>query len=237
MNEKINRARPAWRLSVVILVVCSTVFSLFATLPIYPDITQGIIRGLSAYKGEATSRESDLSKRLSKLDVNYKVRRLQKFGELVEFYSRYTNNREIARVIIEESLEQNVAINIAFALAWRESQFNPRAVSPPNRGGSTDWGLFQLNDGHRQNWTRSEFFNIRKNAHSALVFLKYCMREMGDTKLALAAYNRGIWGVRRRGVPPVTKRYVQSIISYKKKLDLDFTLYSLKKDRRPSKSH
>ena len=173
MNEISNKARPDWRLYVVILVVCSTVFSLFATIPIYPDITQGIMRGLSAYKRDATSRETDLIKQLLKLDVNYKLRYLQKLGELVNFYSLYTNSREIAQVIIEESLEQNLPINIAFALAWRESQFNPRAISPPNRGGSIDWGLFQLNDGHRQDWTRSEFFNIRKNAHAALVFLKY----------------------------------------------------------------
>jgi len=233
MNEKQNMTRPDWRPYIVILVVCSTVFSLFATIPIYPDITQALIRGLSAYKRDGNSKETDLTKQLSKLDVNYKVRHLQKLGELVDFYSRYTNNHEIAQVIIEESLEQNLPINIAFALAWRESQFNPRAVSPPNKGGSIDWGLFQLNDGHRKNWTPSEFFDIRKNAHEALVYLKYCMQEMGDIKLALAAYNSGLWGVRKRGVPPVTKRYVDSIIAYEKKLELDFALYPLKKINPP----
>jgi hypothetical protein len=231
MHEKPSKTRLDWRLPVVFLLICSTLLSLFAASPISADIMRGFIRGLSAYRGEDRESKIDLSKHLATIDENGKIRHFQKIGDLVDFYSRYTEDREIARVILEESIEQGIPVNIAFALAWRESQFNSCAVSPPNKGGSKDWGLFQLNDGHRQSWSRAEFFDIRKNTHSALAFLKYCMKEMGDMRLALAAYNRGIWGVRRGGVPPNTKRYVQSIISYGKKLDLDLTLFRLRYDR------
>ncbi len=237
MNEKPSKERIDWRLPVVFLLICSTLFSLFAANPISADIMRGLMKGLRAYRSEDTEPKIDLSKHFTEIDRNYKIRRFQKLTDLVDFYSQYTRDREIARIILEESIEQDIPVNIAFALAWRESQFNARAVSRPNKGGSKDWGLFQLNDGHRQSWSRSEFFDIRKNTRTALVFLKYCIRVMGDTKLALAAYNRGIWGVRQGGVPPETKRYVQSIISYGKKLDLDLTLFQFKKDRGVSASH
>jgi hypothetical protein len=229
-----KKSKPDWRLCVVALVVCSTVFSLFATIPIYPNSPFNILGTLSAYKRGTKSSESVLTKHLTKLDVNYKVKRIQDFNELVQFYSRYTKNDEIAKIVIEESLDLNVPVNIAFALAWRESQFNPRAVSLPNRGGTRDWGLFQLNDGHRKNWTRADFFDIRKNTRSALAFLKLCIKEMGDLELALAAYNAGIHGVRTRGVPTATKKYVNAILSFEKKLDLEFTLFYLKKGRHSS---
>ena len=51
----------------------------------------------------------------------------------------------------------------------------------------------------------------------------------GSVKGGLAAYNAGVGGVRIYGVPASTKLYVRAILSYEKKLDLAFTIHTLKR--------
>jgi soluble lytic murein transglycosylase-like protein len=174
-----------------------------------------------------------LEEQLDRLDVNFQAKRLARVDDLIEFYSKYTRNGRIAKVIVEESLRLDISINLAFALAWKESGFNPRAVSPPNRYGTRDWGLFQLNDGYRKDWKKSDFFDINKNTQTALSYLRICTQHMGSTRLGLAAYNAGMHRVQTRGIPPSTRKYIATILSYEKRLELDFALYFMK-HRRPS---
>ena len=167
----------------------------------------------------ADAAGSSLVVYLTKMHVNYTVERTEELDELVEFYSTFTRNSFIARAILEESLRCDIPIHIAFSLAWRESRFYPRAVSSPNKRGTRDWGLFQLNDGNRKSWTRGDFFNVERNTRHGLSFLKYCIEQMGSLELGLAAYNAGIYGVRSRGVPSSTQGYIKDIFAYEAELD------------------
>lgn len=135
-----------------------------------------------------------------------------------EFYDDYTRNREITETIIQMSLEKNVPVNRMFAIAFAESDFNPKAVNGKgNADGTRDWGLFQLNDGYRKGWTKEDFFNIRTNAREGISFFKQCM-ETYDGVVAIAAYNRGISGV-REGVSLAVLLYVNKVLRFEEALD------------------
>ena len=156
---------------------------------------------------------------LKGIDVNQWIAEHKDDPGIVEFYSRFTSNHAIARVIIDESIEKKVPVHLAFSLAWRESAFDPAAVSAPNTYGTRDWGLFQLNDGVRKDWSREDFFNIDKNTQSALRYLNKCIEIMGSREMGIAAYNVGVTGVRTRGVPAKTVKYIQAILEYESLLD------------------
>lgn len=139
--------------------------------------------------------------------------------ELVyEFYDGYTRNREVTEAIIQIAIEKNVPVNRAFGIAYAESEFNPRAVNGRhNANGTRDWGLFQLNDGHRPSWSQEDFFNIRANAREGLSYFKQCI-ETYDGIVAVAAYNRGISGV-REGVSMAVLLYVNKVLRFEEALD------------------
>jgi soluble lytic murein transglycosylase-like protein len=159
---------------------------------------------------------------MRRLDINGWVSTRVDPAEAVIFYSRLTGSGRVASVILTEARRLDIPLHLAFALAWKESSYNPNAVSRPNKRGTRDWGLFQLNDGGRREWTEEDFFDVSKNAYSALFYLRYCIHEMGSVDMGLAAYNAGVYGVRKWGAPDSTKRYVRSILAYEQKLDRIF---------------
>ena len=67
-------------------------------------------------------------------------------------------NYDIAKIIIDEALKENVPVNLAFALCMKESTFNPTAFNK-NKNGSIDRGLFQLNNYYRPKMEEKEYYN------------------------------------------------------------------------------
>jgi soluble lytic murein transglycosylase-like protein len=219
-----------WHLLVVFLIIGCIVFSLFAAVPIHSASPFGILSRVSGLN------KADMShyEHLTNFDVNLQAKRMASYDSLIDFYTTYTRNRTIAETIVQASFSLEIPLNLAFALAWQESRFNPRALSRPNKYGTRDWGLFQLNDGYRKEWTVSDFFDVRKNTYTALLYLRGCIEQMGTTRLGLAAYNAGMHRVQTRGIPPMTRRYIDNILAYERKLDLAFSFYCMK--NRDSKS-
>ncbi|WP_461249005.1 transglycosylase SLT domain-containing protein, partial [Treponema sp. R6D11] len=82
--------------------------------------------------------------------------------------------------------EYNVPAALAFALCWEESRFNPRAVGKPNRDGSIDRGLFQLNNRSFPELDTYMFFNVQHNARYGISHLRYCLDYGGSEVSALA---------------------------------------------------
>jgi soluble lytic murein transglycosylase-like protein len=160
---------------------------------------------------------------LARMEINEVVMEFEGQERVIDFYASYTGNRSIAQVIVSEAVANQIPVNLAFSLAWAESRYNPRAISGRNVHGTRDWGLFQLNDGGRPSWNRDDFFDVGKNASSAMVFLRHCIDEMGSVRMGLAAYNAGVYGVRQWGVPASTRRHVHAILTYEKELDRSFS--------------
>ncbi len=157
-----------------------------------------------------------------RMQVNHEINRLADANAVLDFYAAYTGDREVARVILDAALRAEVPVNLAFALGWQESRFDANAVSDFNYFGTRDWGLFQLNDAARPGWKRADFFDISRNADSAMQYLRLCLGEMGSVDMALAAYNAGIRGVREWGIPASTRVYTSAIRDYEQELDKAF---------------
>ncbi|MBF0201889.1 MAG: transglycosylase SLT domain-containing protein [Desulfamplus sp.] len=152
---------------------------------------------------------------LSGLLNQYQIERI------LDFYGVLARDRDIARLILKESLENHVPVNLAFALAWRESGFNPRAVNK-NRNGSVDRGIFQLNDSYRQEWSEDSFYDAAKNVKEGVLHLKQCLEDTGwDIARALGAYNAGLNASLKGRLSVSTLKYIDDILKKEARLDDD----------------
>ncbi|HKL85879.1 MAG TPA: lytic transglycosylase domain-containing protein, partial [Treponemataceae bacterium] len=109
---------------------------------------------------------------------------------------------------------------LAFALAWEESRYQPKAVN--KNPSSTDRGLFQLNNKAFPKLTEKDFFSIETNAKYGLSHLRYCIDLSGNEVAALAMYNAGTTKVRNDNTPKRTLDYVSRILSYRDGLTKTF---------------
>jgi hypothetical protein len=141
------------------------------------------------------------------------------YGMLFEYFNSLTNDQIISEAIIDAALEWDIPIGIAFGMAWTESNFDPRAINNFNSNKTRDWGLFQLNDSYRENWSKEDFFNPHKNAYEAMRYLSFVMQEHSyDIYLGVAAYNAGASAV-NEGISVSTLRYLSSVFKYKDKVE------------------
>jgi soluble lytic murein transglycosylase-like protein len=139
---------------------------------------------------------------------------------LVEsFYSQLTGNERISRAILSAAEANDVALPLAFSLAWGESSYKIHAVN--RNPGSIDRGLFQLNSKTFSHLDEEQFYSPEINSRLGLAHLRFCL-EQGDTELvALAMYNAGTTRV-RRGTPFTTLNHVAKILEYREELERSF---------------
>lgn len=165
----------------------------------------------------------------SDLELNEEVQKIVEGGgtqDLLDFFDGFTNNTHVSAAILQESLNQKVPLCLAFSLAWGESRFRTR-LRNANGGHTTDWGLFQLNDGHREDWTEEEFYDIEKNTKEGLNYLAYSLYTFGnDTTLAIAGYNKGVGNV-VNGAPitKITLVHINNIIEYEHTLEIRLNMF------------
>jgi len=153
-------------------------------------------------------------------------------GWVIEFFTDICSSREIAQVILQNTDVYDVSAALAFALCWEESRFNPRAVSKPNRDGSIDRGLFQLNNRSFPDLDMYAFFNVQHNARYGISHLKYCLDFGGSEVSALAMYNAGAGRVASTGAPSVTLNYISRILENKSKIESRFHTMLIKEEEK-----
>ena len=117
---------------------------------------------------------------------------------------------EVVRLIRESSSRHALSATLVEAVAWQESRFDNRAVSPKGA-----LGVMQLLPK-----TASDLgvdpSDLRGNIDGGAAYLAQQLRRFGDVRLALAAYNAGPGAVARYGgVPPYaeTQSYVRAILA------------------------
>ena len=119
------------------------------------------------------------------------------------------NNPEITSAIRQIAREEGVNENLALAVAYQESRFNPCARSHAGAN-----GIFQLMPGTARDLGVNSH-DPEQNIRGGVRYLKQQLRRYnGDVSLALAAYNAGPGNVNKYGgVPPFkeTQGYVSSI--------------------------
>ena len=87
-------------------------------------------------------------------------------GEVQSFYADVAGDDELGRIILLQASAYDIPLPLAFALAWGESQFNPRAFNRNPQ--SVDRGLFQLNSRTFPHLKTEDFYDPRVNAHLAM---------------------------------------------------------------------
>ncbi len=138
-------------------------------------------------------------------------------ADVLWFYSHITGSETIARIILDKAEQNDVPPPLAFALAWEESHFQPKAVN--RNATSTDRGLYQLNNKAFPKLTERDFFNPETSANYGLSHLSYCLDLSGNEVAALAMYNAGTTKVRNDKTPKRTLDYISRILSYKEGLE------------------
>lgn len=144
------------------------------------------------------------------------------YEKILLFYDTYTKSREITTTIINYSLEYNNPIHLMFALAKRESGFDPKKESR-NPDKTWDRGLFQLNSGSRKLWKRTDYFDIARNTKDASGQMQWLISKYKD-ELALAAYNAGYYSIERKDLPYTTALHVFEIKEFEFDFDYGFNI-------------
>ena len=164
---------------------------------------------------------------LTRHEINQFVSNSKDIEKIIEFYTLFTKDARISRQIITDALYFKMPINLAFALCWNESRFYPKAYNS-NKNGTIDRGLFQLNNSGRQNWKIIDFYDIEKNCHEGIQFWsEHCMTKADTIEISFVAYNMGPYsdGVKRGYVPEHRETYINDILTYEDKLNVEFNKF------------
>jgi soluble lytic murein transglycosylase-like protein len=139
---------------------------------------------------------------------------------VIDFYTELTGNSEVSNAILRGAEANDIPLALAFALAWGESRFNPRAV---NQNLITiDRGLFQLNSKTFPTLSPAECFTPKINAEYGLAHFRWCLREGKNEIVAIAIYNAGKGRVEKGGTPRTTLDHINNILDYRTKLEENF---------------
>lgn len=115
--------------------------------------------------------------------------------------------------IVEAGQRHQVDTALIKAIIRAESGYNPRAVS--RRGAK---GLMQLMPGTAEDLGVPDVFNPEHNIHGGVKYFRFLLDEFGgEVHLALAAYNAGLYNVKKyNGIPPfkATRRYIRNVMKY-----------------------
>jgi LysM repeat protein len=111
--------------------------------------------------------------------------------------------------------QQGVPASLASAIAWQESGFNNAMVSAANAR-----GIMQIMPG-TWSWVQANLSSARldpssasDNVRAGSLYLAHLLRETnGDPALAVAGYYQGLSSVRRIGMLPETRRYVDNVLA------------------------
>jgi hypothetical protein len=167
------------------------------------------------------------------LELNQQILRIAMNGaseNVYEFFDVFTSNREVTKIIFQESLLLDVPIVPSFSLAWGESKYKIKAINKnvDDKGVviSIDRGLYQLNNVYRKKWTEADFFNPQKNTHEGLTLFKQSLEGFrGEIVLSYGGYNKGIVGLKNGEIPFRTIAHVSNLIDYERDMEIKLNYF------------
>jgi N-acetylmuramoyl-L-alanine amidase len=126
-----------------------------------------------------------------------------------------TPERVSSSTIAQIAAAHGVPASLASAIGWQESGFNNDMVSSANAR-----GVMQILPG-TWSWINSNLATTPLNAssavdnvHAGVLYLGQLLRDTGgDIPTAVAAYYQGLESVRRVGMLPATREYVNSVMA------------------------
>lgn len=138
---------------------------------------------------------------------------------ILGFYTQITGNREISQAIIDTSLEEEVPVNLAFAIAFVESSFEPEAKNESNNNNTIDRGLFQLNSATFGNSV--DYFDVSDNTETALEYLVSKREKYESWESAIVMYNAGV----ESNLSNKSMTYLSRTLQQERKLDERFNTF------------
>ena len=138
---------------------------------------------------------------------------------VTDYYARLTQDRAVAVAILETCDSLDIDPSLAFAMAWNESHFDPRAVS--YNATTIDRGLFQLNSATFSDLDRKTVFDPKANAVHGLTFYKMAFDRLGTEEKALGYYNSGVGLISSRPYPRSTQAYIKKVLADRAQMDRD----------------
>lgn len=116
-------------------------------------------------------------------------------------------DEELQEYLYETCEEYNVDYNLALAVMWQESEFNPKLISRTN-----DYGLMQINVCNHK-WLSNilnivDFLDPKQNIEAGIYMLSMLKEKYEDEHKVLMAYNYGEGGAKACWISGiVTSRY------------------------------
>ncbi len=138
----------------------------------------------------------------------------------ISFFEKLTGDYKIATAILDESIAKGVPPALAFALAYEESGYDPKAFN--RNPESVDRGIFQLNSSSFPSLGIADFYDVKTNVRLGVAHLAFCLKQGGNDVAALAVYNAGLGRVSKGGTPRRTLDYIYRITGNRDRLEALF---------------
>jgi len=151
-----------------------------------------------------------------------------KYQEVVDKITTITGSVRVTEAIVSSCLSYKVSIAFAMGIVWTESRFNPHASNNKNGNGTTDWGLFEINDINiPDDWSNEAKMNIELNtARGVEIIHELIVYYDGNMVLVNAAYNAGKQGI-LDGISYDTLRHINSTLNFEKQVERNLGTFLL----------
>lgn len=128
------------------------------------------------------------------------------------------SREQVRAMIVTAAHAQGVDPRLVMAIAWQESGWNHRAVSPANA-----IGIMQVIPSSGQ-WASSmvgrklNLLDPRDNVTAGVAIIRSLLRSADGTEQAIAGYYQGLAGVRQNGLYADTRRYVANVLAIRARM-------------------
>ncbi len=166
-------------------------------------------------------------KNITDMDINNLIKDCFAKGRMqvvYDFYANYIGDYELAYILVNGAIENDVPINKLIALVECESQFKP-SIKKLNGNATYDYGLMQLNSATYSSVIKNKgeayILDPSVNVGIGIQHLLECYKLTKDWNVSLVIYNAGP-GVFNKQVPWSSVKHMSNIIDAEKKLDMLF---------------
>lgn len=123
----------------------------------------------------------------------------------------HPSKSQVRAIVAATARRHDVPTSLALAVAYHESGFQQRVVSPVDA-----IGVMQVlpSTGRvlaRQQGRSLDLLDTRDNVTAGVLLLRQLLRSTGTTDKALAGYYQGLGSISRTGVLPQTRTYIKNI--------------------------
>ena len=118
---------------------------------------------------------------------------------------------EVRALVADTARRHGVDVSLALAVAYHESGFQQRVVSPVNA-----IGVMQVLPRTGRNLEavagqRLDLLDVRDNVLAGVLLLKQLLRQTGSIDGTLAGYYQGLGSIARKGILPQTHAYIRNV--------------------------